>query len=366
MIFSASVVRWFWPLALLWGSQAHAFPEMIRHGYINCTTCHVSPTGGGVLTEYGRQLSKEVLSTWGVDGEEAFAYRIVKPPEWLNLGGDYRSVYVYRDTPAFRDGRSIFMQADLQAAATYQKWTAYLSLGYQDPKSAVDLGDHLISRDHYLIFRPTDEINVRAGKFMPAFGIRSPDHILITRRTLRIDDENMESYNVEGSYISDTYSVYGTIITGRPDDLSQKRERGASLVASRAFAEKYKAGFSYYTGSFDTERRQVLGPFGMLGFTPHLYLLSEADLQLLPGSSGFAMSNRLAYEVIQGLHVYGQQEFGRLDFGRPKTRVISYAIGTQFFPRPHFELNLSWSKQQNLSAFEDFTDYAYVLFHFYL
>src|SRR5436190_6515955 len=111
MTLSARAVRWLWPL-LLWGNQALAFPEMIRHGYVNCTTCHVSPSGGGTLTEYGRELSKEVLSTWSKEGEANMAYGLVKPPEWLLFGGDYRSVYVYRDTPLYRDGRYILMQTD--------------------------------------------------------------------------------------------------------------------------------------------------------------------------------------------------------------------------------------------------------------
>ncbi len=43
------------------------FPEMVRHGYVNCVACHMSPDGGGVLTPYGRSLSKELLSIAGSD-----------------------------------------------------------------------------------------------------------------------------------------------------------------------------------------------------------------------------------------------------------------------------------------------------------
>ena len=34
--------------------RAEAFPWMIHHGYTNCAQCHVDPSGGGVLTDYGR------------------------------------------------------------------------------------------------------------------------------------------------------------------------------------------------------------------------------------------------------------------------------------------------------------------------
>jgi hypothetical protein len=32
---------------------AQAYPRMIRRDYTGCATCHVDPSGGDVLTEYG-------------------------------------------------------------------------------------------------------------------------------------------------------------------------------------------------------------------------------------------------------------------------------------------------------------------------
>ena len=59
------------PLALLLAlvlpaASAHAYPWMIQHGYTNCSTCHVEPSGFGLLTEYGRAQAQIVLPTlWG-------------------------------------------------------------------------------------------------------------------------------------------------------------------------------------------------------------------------------------------------------------------------------------------------------------
>jgi hypothetical protein len=41
-------------LGLLWARGAYALPTMVRIGYGGCATCHISPQGGGLLTEYGR------------------------------------------------------------------------------------------------------------------------------------------------------------------------------------------------------------------------------------------------------------------------------------------------------------------------
>ena len=46
--------------------KSHAFVENTVKGYANCMACHISPNGGGVLTDYGRSLSSELMSTWKV------------------------------------------------------------------------------------------------------------------------------------------------------------------------------------------------------------------------------------------------------------------------------------------------------------
>ncbi len=47
-------------LALAWaaGRPASALPTMIRLGYPNCATCHITPQGGGLLNAYGRGIDE--------------------------------------------------------------------------------------------------------------------------------------------------------------------------------------------------------------------------------------------------------------------------------------------------------------------
>jgi hypothetical protein len=44
-----------------WSNPAHAYTWMIRHGYGGCPTCHADPSGGELLTAYGRVQSDLVL-----------------------------------------------------------------------------------------------------------------------------------------------------------------------------------------------------------------------------------------------------------------------------------------------------------------
>jgi hypothetical protein len=42
-------------------SRAHAYPWMIKHGYSGCPVCHADPSGGELLTAYGRAQSELLL-----------------------------------------------------------------------------------------------------------------------------------------------------------------------------------------------------------------------------------------------------------------------------------------------------------------
>src|SRR5687767_1044627 len=44
-------------------SRAEAYTWMIKHGYANCGACHADPSGGELLTVYGRAMSEAFLSS---------------------------------------------------------------------------------------------------------------------------------------------------------------------------------------------------------------------------------------------------------------------------------------------------------------
>ena len=121
-------------LTCIGSSPLQAFPEMIRHGYASCVSCHVSPAGGGILTDYGRELSRELLATWSNEEENKPLYGMVTLPESVKLGGDIRAIQTYSDTPKIREGRFFLMQADIEAAWVSESFTLVGSTGW-DPGS---------------------------------------------------------------------------------------------------------------------------------------------------------------------------------------------------------------------------------------
>lgn len=342
----------------LGSAPARAFPEMVRKGYGNCTTCHVSQTGGGVLTEYGRALSRELLSWKGAETEGDLAYGLVKLPESLRIGGDFRVIYTYLDTPRIRQGDIIGMQADLEGALTLGKWTLLASGGI------VPETEEWISRRHTVSYSVRDELSLRVGRFSPAYGLNIPDHFVAIKRGLGWD-QGTETYNLEAAWIGESLNVYATAIAGRPDDASLRRESGASASASWLFEQKHKVGASLFHGTRDGVSRTVFGPWAILGFTPELYLLTEWDFQSA-ANLGLLNYQRLGYEIFQGLHGFVSQEWNQRDFGNRSAFSEAYGVGALFFPRPHFEFSIQWQKTRSLGSGNAFSDFAYLLLHYYL
>lgn len=354
-------------ILLCLGQSVFGFPEMIRHGYVNCVACHVSPSGGGLLTPYGRSISREALSSYGKENEEKFLYGAVSLPEWILAGGDLRALQLFRNNSAVEEAKFIPMQADVEAGLVSNKITAVATAGRAPQNSA----NPVISRRHYMMYKPTDEWSLRAGRFFPVFGLMLPDHAIVTKRNLGWD-QGQESYNLEASYLGEVYNLYVTGIFGRPDDANLIREHGFSVNASVSFLDRFKTGLSFYFGENNSQRKYLYGPFAILGFTSKLYLLTETDLTdkrtFTPevGQHGFVNFQKLGCELFQGFHIFISDEVAQSDFGNAMSRTDSYGLGIQAFPRPHIEILATWQKQRSFAISPQYGDLAYLLLHYYL
>ena len=88
--------------SLLWTEPAQAYAWMIRHDYSACSTCHADPSGGELLTQYGRVTSDLVLRTHYGEGDQdpepatGVLWGAIDLPDSLLLSGSYRSLSILR------------------------------------------------------------------------------------------------------------------------------------------------------------------------------------------------------------------------------------------------------------------------------
>jgi len=357
---------------LIFSESVFAYPELSRHGYTNCTACHLSPSGGGLLTPYGRELSKETLSTWAKDGEQSFAYGKLSHDEKVLLGAYIRGVQVHREDQNRKEGRAILMQADAEAGYNSEKWAIAASLGRQEIRSGLESDSRIFSRRHYFLYRPSDTITLRAGKFLRFFGLNDPNHNLYVRKDLGFGFDT-ETYNLEASYLGDNWSIYLTYLDGdlTGDRYAYLKEKAGTLSVSYFLADKHKLGLSLYRGEDSIKRRWLGGPWLIFSFFPQMFLMSEFDWQAKELKSnqttqrGYVTSNRLNYEWFQGFISFLSFDKKYLDSNDPNTEQEAYGLGIQFFPRPHFELVTSWQKEEVIAT-KSKSDLLWLMIHFYL
>lgn len=197
---------------LLASSEASAYTWMVRHGYTGCTPCHQDPTGGGILTAYGRSVGSLVLNTRYDDKKEEedplgeFLFGAVKLPPEVMLGGDGRMLWLAQKLQNTEVRHYLFlMQADAEAAVNYQHILASASIGYaEDGAYAASLSKapekNLVSRIFWAgyNFDEATGLLVRAGRMNLPYGTRNIEHTLWARTTTgtTINDDQQEGVAV--------------------------------------------------------------------------------------------------------------------------------------------------------------------------
>jgi hypothetical protein len=341
---------------------ALAFPGSVRWGYANCSTCHYNVAGGGILTPYGRQLSRELLSTWGGEREAEFAYGSAPLPSWLALGGDVEYIAASKaHGEAFR-----LVQADLEAALTHGRLLAVATVG-NDADASEAMGSGLVSRRHYLQLTLNPYLSVRAGRFLPNYGVWNGDASTATRRGLGLD---RDTYNVEANWISERWNASLTgIVDGTDGDPPQ---RGIAATVGVFFGGKRKVWLSYMNRHGPDVHRDAGGLSGVFGIGHKAYLLAQADVERVslegpdPAVSQELHANLcFARETWKGLYVLLVDEMTRHEMGSPGRLSHSYGSGLRWFPRPHFELQARWRHQDREAVSPEMLDGFSAFIHFY-
>jgi hypothetical protein len=355
--------------------QGLAFPEMIRHGYVNCTACHLSPSGGGLLTNYGRILSAELLSRWSTKGEENLGHGLIdqtKINESLLIGGDIRKVQAHSEDVTQRTDRFIDMQATVETAYNTESFAFDLAVGSYDMygKNWRPAGP-----SYYAMWRFQETWSLRAGRFDPAYGLRLAEHIGTTRDPLGFGIQSQrEALELQNS--GETWNFNITASQGK--NIGQNpisdTERAVSVQIQRSFDDKFKVGANVWSGSNSaSDSRLVNGIFAILGFTKELYLLTDYEYQTLKANSVETRStyiwHKFGMEVSPGAHVYAVLDRRQDDLSNSDKYILRYGPGVSFYPRPHFEISGTWmrtknSENPNLTGSEG--DYAWLLLHYYL
>lgn len=350
-------------------STTYAYPWMIKHDYTGCATCHTDPSGGFLLTEYGRAQTQTLLSSFGrvAEGEEPdsrskFAFG-VDLPRWLNLGVTQRNLLLWqKPSQGPSDSRHIWMQSDARAVMNFGAFEFAGSLGFaHEGGLAASVtsrpADNLVAREFWVGYNLDEEHNkkLRVGRMYLPFGIRMIDHYFFVRNATQTDLDTQQQYGIAYFQQSENLRWEILAIAGnyqmRPD---KYRQRGYAGYFEYSVASRVGVGFSSLLtyqglstnpGIAGAALRGAHGPF--VRWSPHssLALLSEWDLlhegptgggAPILGAAGFVQAD---WEFIPGVHAVLTPELIDTDFNAG-SQGVGYRgwLTAAWFPYPHFDL----------------------------
>lgn len=359
------LTRFVCAIFLMGPSLCWAFPEMVRHGYSQCTACHFSASGGGILTAYGRQLSAELMSRWSYKGEEQVLHGAVGDAgaeKGIFFGGDVRSIQIHHEDAKQRDGRFFLMQSQAEVAYQKQNLLAVMSVGEIERPMDNPIRGNFHSPQYYAQAQITDEMSIRAGRFLPNYGLKMPDHTLIARSYLGLLPY-IKRDTIEANYLGEKWSAtLGATRTAEGTSPTQQA-RANFATGAYAFAERYKVGMSYWEGEKNSKDHNMQSLFAMLGWTHKFFTLAELDRQEIQGRVSRLGMTRVGYELTRGFVPYFQVQALDTNTKVPKSKTYYYSAGFQIFPRPHFEIGGQWTR---VNGPKQSSDEAYLLIHYYL
>lgn len=346
--------------------EALAFPEMIRHHYVNCGACHVNQNGGGLINAYGRTISTEVLSTWGQEKEARAFYSIdAEKIPWLNVGGDVRSVQTQFENETVSQARHIWMEANLQVAAQLHQFTFFTSIG------KVEQGNQSLKTEinkYYVSFQKSDELSFRVGKYIPVYGINLPQHNLFIKQNLQLGP-GTERTVADAQWNGESYNFLVGVSKSASDSAVRDEESAFNAQVQKNINDNHKVGANYWYGEATRYRKFNVGAHAVSGWSEKFYSLFEIDSVWSKDNNDVETKStaellKLGYEFYKGVHLQMVQEHFQSN-GATSTKTESLGVGMAWYPRPHFEFETLYSKRVKQTTNTSNEDSAYLLLHYY-
>jgi hypothetical protein len=357
-------------------AAAGAEPRFLSKQYTRCTACHVSPTGGALLSAYGRALSHRELSTTGAPaaagdvepkpGEESFLWNALGEALGpVQMGVNLRPSHLRYDFAGFSSDRNLLMTADVQAAVRVSDWVLFGQIG----RELEEDGFTLDSSEYWAGWQPEEGVGFRGGRFLPAYGVRFADHTSYNRSFLGLAQYD-QMLGVEVSHSRGRYLTQ-VAAGGRAEPLFDDDGREAFMATGRVQADlgarTTLVGSALVRGESDVEPRH--GAAGVaVGYAPTSRLTTWTQVDGVfregTGSTSYVLTNETSFEVYRGIWAVVTPQ-ARVGGGAAVPDVLRFGVGGVFLPRTHFNVNVHYYRDRNRTS-EITTQIVLLQLHLYL
>lgn len=366
-----ALVRIILPFALalaalvLFERSAAAYPRYALREGVQCVTCHVDPAGGGMRNRYGRY--KYAPTRLPLFNSPSIPPLNVDIGETLAFGADSRSMYYYAQ-PSLASGNgktSTFfqMESNLYAAARLYR-------GGRDGGSGVTLYYTQMSWNNFEAMglfqqelgRPDVSLYLKAGRFIPAYGIRFENHNNYVRQDLGFGPTDQDQGLEFGAHLGPLL-LQGSVLNGTSgpaqfDDNTAKAVTARAEIIRRFGKLRLMLGGSFYrseTGSATTvsgissDGRAILLKTGAhwgasMGRISYMGELDISNNNPFPEnkqatrSHTFQSYQELDFIVLRGLELNLNYEFRDPDTNVQSGILQRFSAGFEIMPIPYVEI----------------------------
>jgi hypothetical protein len=333
---------------VLAAANVAAEPMFLSKGETRCTTCHYSPTGGGLLTPYGRLQSRQELSTTSGNESEGFlwgAFGDALGP--VDLGIDARPTHLRVAFPGGTASRFLLMNADVLGAVQSGGWTFYGQVGRR-PES---VGGDIYSYEYWGGKQLSSQWAVRAGRFFPAYGIRFADHTSYNRVTLGFDKYD-QVLGAEVSHTTENRVIQISAGPGRAESVLNEPGKNPFTTSARVQFDLNSKNVLVGSGLFRTESVREVGN-GLAGLAygfspaPRVTIWTEADARFRDEPSGrsLVLVNETSVEAIRGVWLKFSPQL-RTEAGTIPG-FVRLKLEANILPRTHWNVDIAYYREQN-------------------
>lgn len=351
-------------VALLLMDNSYGRVENTPHGYPSCIACHISPSGGGILTDYGRSLSAELMSTWkGPKGFERPFYGLGRNGEHFKMGGHLRQVQMRTENEKKLTDRLFVMQNNVEFAAQYMKMFLVGTLGSKEgPRNTPDKGKFLSER-HFIMWDTGETSKVRAGKFRQQFGINDPNHTRLVKQSLGFGSHS-ETYNLDFSKFYEWGEINASAGFGDLQDGRDERNLAFNYTHYAGGNSRLGAGLLLETG--DRPKKRIYGINGVFPLGKKGIGRFEVDYEeKKPYNRALYGDHMYGYRLFKGGLGYLSFEYEQHNLEDSNSIVTAYGFGFQFSPVAHFELQLEYQQKRYTKNTNNPLHQTFLLLHLY-
>lgn len=289
-------------------NSAQAYPEFIAARYPRCISCHNNGTGGGALSDFGKNIFKNELiftsskkeNTGALNGLSQEVENRPTTVEANNLKAEdvepknknpwnWEPSFKYlglwkEDNPRSNSTKDKFYHMQIDGNLVVSNFDESILLsgtwGSVPTQEMIDDGKYnrILSKDYFIRYRLDESLFLYFGLIEKTFGIRLADHTIYTRSQTGLNYNSQEQSLLIQSF-TDCWDWALQFYWGNPYEIDSLKNKGASFTAEKNISELNRVGLSLLSEKNDNLQHGLFSMHWRYGFEDGSSVLLEYGLQ---------------------------------------------------------------------------------------